>query len=222
MLKRSYSTYKNKNTSFSPELTIWTYLLKRTSDYLVAGILLFILCPFFLLITVLIALDSSGPIFFRQKRIGLGGKQFFVWKFRTMVENAENLQPTLEDNNEVDGGVLFKIKHDPRITRIGKNLRHYSLDEFPQLFNVLLGQMSLIGPRPLPVRDVQRMPEQYQIRHSILPGITGLGQINGRSNCSSEEYLKWDNYYIRHWSLLLDLKILLKTIPSVLNKTGAF
>ena len=139
-----------------------------------------------------------------------------------MEQNAEKLQKELEDKNDVVGGVLFKIKHDPRITKIGKYLRHYSLDEIPQLFNVLLGEMSLIGPRPLPVRDVSKMPQCYNIRHSVLPGITGLGQINGRSNCSSEEYLNWDRYYIKNWSLLLDFKILINTIPSILTKTGAF
>lgn len=215
--------YCSDRSSYSlHQLKKYDYLVKRIFDYLVAGILLFLFCPLFITIIVFIVLDSPGPIFFRQTRIGLQGKKFKIWKFRTMEQNAEKLQKELEDKNDVAGGVLFKIKQDPRITKIGKYLRHYSLDEIPQLFNVLLGEMSLIGPRPLPVRDVSKMPQCYKIRHDVLPGITGLGQINGRSNCSSEEYLSWDIYYIKNWSLLLDFKILLDTIPSVLNKTGAF
>lgn len=219
MFRRPYAVYR---PSLSTKLTKWNYFLKRIFDFLGAGILLIFCFPLFIVIVPLITLDSPGRIFFKQTRIGLKGEKFVIWKFRTMKQNAEKLQSELEAKNEIVGGVLFKIKQDPRITRVGKYLRKYSLDEIPQLFNVLLGQMSLVGPRPLPVRDVEKMPSRYHVRHNVIPGITGLGQISGRSNCSSEEYLELDIYYIKNWSLRLDLKILLKTIPSILLKIGAF
>ncbi len=219
MFKRSHDIY---HPCLPTKLTKWNYLLKRVFDFLGAVILLTLCFPLFLVIVPLIVLDSPGTVFFKQTRIGLRGEKFVIWKFRTMKQNSEKTQSELEAKNEIAGGILFKIKHDPRITRVGKYLRKYSLDEIPQLFNVLLGQMSLVGPRPLPVRDVEKMPSMYYVRHSIVPGITGLGQISGRSNCSSEEYLEWDIYYIENWSLRLDLKILLKTIPSIFLKIGAF
>ena len=140
-----------------------------------------------------------------------------------MVVNAEKLQAGLEAKNEIKDGVLFKLKHDPRITRIGKFLRRYSLDELPQLFNVLLGEMSLVGPRPLPVRDVERFQTPHFIRQEVLPGITGLWQVSGRSNIDNfEDAVKLDITYIENWSLWLDLTILLKTVGVVLQKTGAY
>jgi lipopolysaccharide/colanic/teichoic acid biosynthesis glycosyltransferase len=139
-----------------------------------------------------------------------------------MVANASQLQKELEAKNEVKGGVLFKMKNDPRITRVGKFLRRYSLDELPQLINVVRGEMSLVGPRPLPLRDVERFSEHYLIRHEILPGITGLWQVCGRSNVTSEEVFDLDLTYIQHWSLALDFKILIQTIKAVLAKEGAY
>ena len=171
---------------------------------------------------------SPGPIFYRQYRVGLKGRRFQVWKFRTMVENAGELQKALEAQNEVKGGVLFKIKADPRITKIGKFLRDYSLDELPQLINVLQGQMSLVGPRPLPIRDyelsIQNAAEFSRdrfLRYEVLPGITGLWQVKGRATVESDEIFYWDMVYILQWSLALDLKILLQTVKVVLLKEGS-
>ena len=198
------------------------YFLKRVADYIMAIFLLSILWPIFIIIAIAIKFDSPGEVFFKQTRVGLNEKHFKIWKFRTMVRNSEHLQKNLEAQNEIKGGIIFKIKNDPRITRIGKFLRRFSLDEIPQLFNVLLGDMSLIGPRPLPLRDIEKMDSSLKIRHKIFPGITGLAQVNGRSQCSSDEFFYWDKLYVERWSLWLDLKIMLKTIPVVIRKKGAF
>jgi lipopolysaccharide/colanic/teichoic acid biosynthesis glycosyltransferase len=171
----------------------------------------------------MIKLDSPGSIFFRQKRVGLHGQEFKIWKFRTMVANAEKIQASLEEKNEIKDGIIFKMKDDPRITKLGKFLRLYSLDELPQLFNVLVGQMSLVGPRPLPIRDVQKFKTKHFIRQEVLPGITGLWQVSGRSNIENfEDAVKLDMDYIENWSIWLDLRILLQTVRVVLQKTGAY
>jgi lipopolysaccharide/colanic/teichoic acid biosynthesis glycosyltransferase len=176
-----------------------------------------------LIIALLIRIDSPGDVFYRQTRVGLKGNHFKVWKFRTMVQNASQLQQQLEARNEVDGGVLFKMKNDPRITRIGKILRKYSLDELPQIFNVLRGEMSLVGPRPLPVRDVQKFSHRHFIRQEVLPGITGLWQISGRSDIIDfEKVIDLDKTYMENWSLSLDLQIILQTIKVILDKKGAY
>ncbi|MBW4689882.1 MAG: sugar transferase [Komarekiella atlantica HA4396-MV6] len=199
------------------------FWVKRCFDVFCTIILLLLLSPLYLIIALLIKLDSPGPIFFRQNRIGLHCKQFKIWKFRTMNTNAEKLLETLEAKNEIKDGILFKLKDDPRITRIGKFLRLYSLDELPQLFNVLLGEMSLVGPRPHSIRDVERFQKNHYIRQEVLPGITGLWQVSGRSNIDNfEDGVKLDITYIENWSLWLDLKILLKTVKVVLQKTGAY
>jgi len=198
------------------------FRLKRTFD-VVGSLLILILfgCPM-LIIAMLIKLDSSGPILFKQTRIGLKGNKFQIWKFRTMIQNANFLQEQLENKNEFSGGILFKIKEDPRITKIGKYLRKWSLDELPQIFNILRGEMSLIGPRPLPERDVKRFTPEHYFRQEVLPGITGLWQVSGRSDTDSENMFYLDFEYIQNWSLTLDLKILLKTIRVVLNTKGAY
>jgi exopolysaccharide biosynthesis polyprenyl glycosylphosphotransferase len=198
------------------------FLSKRIFDLVFSLILLAILSLPMLAIALLIKLDSPGPIFYRQTRLGLKGTHFQVWKFRTMIQNANQLQQQLEAKNEVSGGVLFKIKADPRITKVGKFLRQYSLDELPQLFNVLRGEMSLVGPRPLPIRDTERFAPEHFFRQEVLPGITGLWQVSGRSNTDSENVFNLDFEYIQNWSLALDFKILLQTIAVVLNKTGAY
>ncbi|MGB5710603.1 MAG: sugar transferase, partial [Waterburya sp.] len=154
--------------------------------------------------------------------VGLKGHYFRVWKFRTMVENAHKLQRGLEAQNEIEGGILFKIREDPRITRVGRFLRRYSLDELPQLINVLRGEMSLVGPRPLPLRDVAKLSPYQLLRHEVLPGITGLWQVSGRSNTDSEEIFNLDFIYIQNWSLILDWQILLKTIQVVTSSKGAY
>lgn len=210
--KIDYPVFKRLNTYF---------VLKRLFDCTAATLLLSIFWPMLIVIAIAIKLDSPGGVFFRQTRIGLNGNSFQIWKFRTMVQNSEQLQKELEAQNEIEGGVIFKIKNDPRITGIGKFLRRFSIDEIPQLFNVVLGDMSLIGPRPLPLRDIEKMDPSLNIRHKVFPGITGLAQVNGRSQCSSDEFFHWDRLYVKNWSLWLDLKIMLKTIPVVITKKGA-
>ena len=205
----------------SPNLLKVKYFFKRIADYIIAFALAIALAPIMIAVAIAIKLDSPGPIFFKQTRVGLNGKYFEVWKFRSMISNSEELLKELEDKNEIKGGVVFKIKKDPRVTRVGKIIREYSIDEIPQLFNVLLGDMSLIGPRPLPLRDIEKMDVRHNIRHNLLPGITGLTQVSGRSECSSDEFFLWDEFYVTQWSLRLDLKILLKTLPAVITKSGA-
>lgn len=207
----------------APFLSRLDYGLKRWMDVLGALFGLIVLSPLFLGVAIAIKFSSSGPVFFRQERMGLHGKVFQMWKFRTMVTNAEALQAKLEQNNEIKDGVMFKIKEDPRITPIGRLLRSTSIDELPQLFNVLVGQMSLVGPRPLPLRDVERFDPWHHIRHQVLPGITGLWQISGRSDLDEfADAVRLDLYYIDNWSLNLDLEILVETVRIVLFGKGAY
>jgi len=206
-----------------PLLSGLDYRLKRWLDILGSLLGLIFLAPLFVGVAIGIKLSSPGPIFFCQERMGLHGKVFQMWKFRTMIPNAAHLQSHLEAQNEIKGGVMFKIKHDPRITAIGHFLRRTSLDELPQLFNVLLGQMSLVGPRPLPLRDVARFDTWHHIRHQVLPGITGLWQVSGRSDLDDfSDAVRLDLYYIDNWSLNLDLEILVETVRIVLFNRGAY
>ncbi|MBD2690450.1 sugar transferase [Anabaena catenula] len=199
------------------------FWIKRIFDVCFATLFLIFTFPVYLTIAIAIKLDSPGSVFYRQTRIGLHGKKFKVWKFRTMRPDADKLQKELEALNEVKDGIIFKIKDDPRITRVGKFLRRYSLDELPQLFNVVLGEMSLVGPRPLPIRDVDKFSERHFIRQEVLPGVTGMWQVSGRSDILDfEQIIKLDLRYIENWSLLLDFQILLKTVQVVLNKEGAY
>ncbi|MEL6927077.1 MAG: sugar transferase [Cyanobacteria bacterium J06600_6] len=198
------------------------FFSKRIFDIVVSSILLAIIGLPLLGIALLIKLDSPGSILYRQTRVGLKGNHFKICKFRTMVENASELQQKLEQQNEVQGGILFKIKDDPRITRIGKYLRRYSLDELPQLLNVLRGEMSLVGPRPLPVRDVAKFSQDHFFRQEVLPGITGLWQVSGRSDTGSDGVFNLDFEYIENWSLSLDFKILLQTVQVVFLAKGAY
>lgn len=207
----------------TPLLVGWDYRLKRWLDMVGALIGIIILMPVFVGIAIAIKCSSSGGIFFRQERIGLHGKAFKMWKFRTMVTNAAKMQSQLEAENQTSDGIMFKIKHDPRIIPIGHFLRQSSLDELPQLFNVLLGQMSLVGPRPLPVRDVAKMESWHQIRHQVLPGITGLWQISGRSDIDDfDDAARLDLYYIDNWSLNLDIDILIETVRVLFFSKGAY
>jgi exopolysaccharide biosynthesis polyprenyl glycosylphosphotransferase len=195
---------------------------KRLFDFIGALVLLSALSPLFFLVAFLIKLTSSGSIFFVQERLGLNKRLFKMYKFRSMTMDAEKLQPDLEKLNEASGPV-FKIKNDPRVTPIGAILRKTSLDELPQLINVLAGDMSLVGPRPLPVRDYQGFNEDWQRRRfSVRPGLTCLWQIQGRSSLSFDEWMKLDMQYIDQWSFWLDIKILLLTIPAVFKEKGAF
>ena len=200
----------------------WQLIAKRLIDICGSVVLLLGASPLLLLAAILIKLDSPGPIFFTQERVGLHKRRFKLIKFRTMADGAERQQELLEHLNEADGPV-FKIKEDPRITRLGKVLRRFSIDELPQLFNVLRGEMSLVGPRPLPVRDIERIAVQWHKRRlSMKPGVTCLWQVNGRSDVSYEHWVRMDLEYIDQWTLGLDLKILLKTIPAVLKGAGAY
>lgn len=197
-------------------------LVKEIIDTSLALICLLLLLPLFLIIIVTIKLSSKGPVFFLQNRLGMNKKLFKVIKFRTMIPNAEIKLKDIEHLNERKGEATFKIKNDPRVTPIGKILRKFSLDELPQLINVLKGDMSMVGPRPLPVRDYSNFQEDWQRRRfSVKPGITCLWQISGRDNIDFETWMELDNQYIDNWSILLDLKILLKTIPAVISGHGA-
>lgn len=196
-------------------------LVKRAFDIVGALAGLILLSPVMLVVAVAIKLTSHGPIIFVQERYGLNKRRFKMFKFRTMVQNAEALQSRLEDKNEAQGPV-FKMKDDPRVTSIGRFLRKTSIDELPQLINVLRGDMSLVGPRPLPERDVSRFMKSSLLRRfSVKPGLTCLWQVNGRSNTEFDHWIKQDLQYIDQWSLILDVAILLKTFPAVIKGRGA-
>jgi lipopolysaccharide/colanic/teichoic acid biosynthesis glycosyltransferase len=174
-----------------------------------------------LVVAILVKMTSPGPVFFRQTRVGLNKRQFTIYKFRTMVENAERLQEELLSMNEMTGPV-FKITKDPRITPLGRILRKTSIDELPQLVNVLKGDMSLVGPRAMSLRDYQRFDQDWQRRRfSVKPGITCLWQIRGRNSVPFQKWMELDMQYIDEWSLWLDLTILVRTVPAVLRGTGA-
>jgi exopolysaccharide biosynthesis polyprenyl glycosylphosphotransferase len=208
-------------TLYSGAMEGWPILAKRILDFSFSLLLLLILAPLFLITAVLIKITSAGPIFFVQERVGLNKRRFYLFKFRTMIREAEEKLAELEHLNEVSGPV-FKIKNDPRVTGLGKILRKTSIDELPQLFNVLKGDMSLVGPRPLPVRDYAGFDQDcLRRRFSVRPGITCLWQINGRSSIPFLKWMELDMEYIDQWSLSLDFKILAKTIPAVLKGSGA-
>ncbi len=199
----------------------WPIVVKRILDCTISSILITLLFPALPIVAILIKLTSPGPVLFTQKRLGLNKRHFNVYKFRTMVLDAEKRMREIEHLNEVSGPV-FKVKNDPRITPTGKFLRKTSIDELPQLFNVLKGDMSLVGPRPLPVRDYEGFNEDWQRRRfSVKPGITCLWQVRGRSSISFEKWMELDLQYIDKWSLWLDFLILMQTIPAVLRGSGA-
>jgi exopolysaccharide biosynthesis polyprenyl glycosylphosphotransferase len=197
------------------------FVIKRAFDILVATLLLVVLSPLLALIALAVTLSSRGPILYRSTRAGIGGAPFDCLKFRTMFVGADALQPDLERHNEASGA-LFKIRDDPRLTRVGRVLRRYSLDELPQLWNVLRGQMSLVGPRPLPQRDFERLEQWHMKRYLVLPGMTGLWQVSGRAELSFDDLVRLDFLYLERWSVFLDLTILVKTVPAVLWGRGAF
>lgn len=208
--------------TFSPNsFEGWPMICKRMLDVIVSLLLLILLAPVLLIVALLIKSDFSGPVFFVQDRVGLNKRRFRMYKFRTMVGDAEKKQSEVEWLNEADGPV-FKIKNDPRVTRLGKYLRKASIDELPQLLNVLKGNMSLVGPRPLDLRDYNGLDADWlRRRFSVRPGITCLWQVNGRSSVSFQKWMELDLQYIDHWSLWLDVKVIAKTIPAVLRGVGA-
>ena len=199
----------------------WRARAKRSFDVAVAAAGIAVTAPLWLVISALIKATSPGPVLFRQERVGQRGRRFFVYKFRTMVQNAEELLGDLADANEADGP-LFKLKADPRVTPLGRVLRKLSLDELPQLLNVLGGQMSLVGPRPALPGEVSQWSQDLFERLRVQPGITGMWQVNGRSDASFSEYQRWDLYYVDNWSIWRDLGILFKTVPVVLRGEGAY
>jgi exopolysaccharide biosynthesis polyprenyl glycosylphosphotransferase len=205
----------------TPEAS-WQSLVKQLTDLFGSFVLLIVLAPLFIVIAAAIKFTTPGAVFFRQKRSGLNGTPFTIYKFRTMGTNAEQLKHELEAMNEMSGPV-FKVTNDPRVTPIGKFLRKYSLDELPQLFNVLRGEMSLVGPRPLPVDEVRRFDNlAHRRRLSVKPGLTCLWQISGRNQISDfKEWVRLDLEYIDQWTIWLDLRILFLTLPAVLRGTGA-
>jgi exopolysaccharide biosynthesis polyprenyl glycosylphosphotransferase len=197
------------------------FVVKRTFDLVVAFCLLLVFSPLLAVIAALVRLSSRGPIIYRSYRPGIGGESFACLKFRTMHTDADERQNELESLNEASGP-LFKIRRDPRMTAVGRFLRRYSLDELPQLVNVLRGQMSIVGPRPLPQRDFDQLEDWHKKRYLVLPGITGLWQISGRSELDFDDLVRLDFLYLERWSVGLDLAIMLKTIPAVITRRGAF
>jgi exopolysaccharide biosynthesis polyprenyl glycosylphosphotransferase len=197
------------------------FAVKRTFDVLGALLLLLLFSPLLLSIALAVRLSSRGPVLYRSVRPGMGGLPFDCLKFRTMRDDAEATQEHLEPLNELDGA-LFKIRDDPRLTPVGRLLRRFSLDELPQLVNVVRGEMSLVGPRPLPLRDFERLEDWHRKRYLVLPGLTGLWQVSGRAELDFDDLVRLDFLYLERWSVALDLVILLKTIPAVLMRRGAF
>jgi lipopolysaccharide/colanic/teichoic acid biosynthesis glycosyltransferase len=195
--------------------------VKRAFDIAVSTGLIVLASPFWALIALAVKLDSSGPIFYRDRRIGLGQQEFGMFKFRSMYVDSNLRQAALEASNEASGP-LFKIKDDPRVTKIGGFLRRYSLDELPQVLNVLRGEMSLVGPRPLPLRDYVQLEDWHRKRYLVLPGMTGLWQVSGRIDLSFDDLVRLDFYYLENWSIWLDISILAKTLPAVAARRGAY
>jgi len=201
--------------------TLWPLIIKRAFDLVVSGALLVLLSPLFLLIALIVKFTSKGPVFFRQERCGLNGRRFTLYKFRTMIDDAESRINELLMKNEMKGPA-FKFAKDPRITRVGKFLRVSSIDELPQLWNVFVGDMSLVGPRPPLPAEVKKYEPWHRRRLSMRPGITCLWQVSGRNKITDfDEWAKLDLEYIDKWSLWLDAAILLKTVPVVLLGIGA-
>ncbi|MCS7246584.1 MAG: undecaprenyl-phosphate glucose phosphotransferase [Thermomicrobium sp.] len=199
----------------------WNWWIKRTMDLLIASTVLVLTAPLMLLIAIAIKLDSPGPVLFRQTRIGKGGKPFTLYKFRSMVDGAHKQQEALRRSTG-RSALLFKLRDDPRVTRVGRILRRTSLDELPQFFNVLKGEMSVVGPRPPVPEEVAEYQSWHLQRLLVTPGLTGLWQVNGRSDLSFDEMVRLDLYYVENWSPWLDLKVMLRTVPVVLTGRGAY
>jgi exopolysaccharide biosynthesis polyprenyl glycosylphosphotransferase len=204
-----------------PALAGWEWAVKRGFDIAVSSVVIVAGLPLWLAIAGAIKATSRGPVFYRDERIGLGQRSFGMMKFRTMYADAAERQATLEAANEASGP-LFKIKNDPRVTPVGGVLRRFSLDEMPQVLNVLWGDMSLVGPRPLPIRDYEQLQPWHRKRYLVLPGMTGLWQVSGRIDLSFDDLVRLDFYYIENWSIWLDISILAKTLPAVLARRGAY
>ncbi|WP_285319609.1 sugar transferase [Pseudarthrobacter sp. lyk4-40-TYG-27] len=205
----------------TPTLEGGQHIAKRLFDIAVSTFLLVLASPVMIIVGVLVKVGSRGPVLFRQERVGIGGKPFYMLKFRSMVVDAEQQISNLASQNE-GSGLLFKIRDDPRVTPVGRVIRRYSLDELPQLFNVLVGSMSLVGPRPPLPREVEAYERDVRRRLLVKPGLTGLWQVSGRSNLSWQDSVRLDLYYVENWSLAGDLVILLRTFRAVFHSTGAY
>jgi len=199
-----------------------SYLLKRLFDMVASAILMVLLLPVFLGVMLAIRLESPGPILFKQRRVGRWGQLFTMWKFRSMYIDAEERKAELMARNEMDGGVIFKMKDDPRVTKVGKFIRKTSIDELPQLWNVLIGEMSLVGPRPPVPAEVDQYSLSDRRRLDVIPGITCIWQVSGRSEIPFDQQVELDVQYIQSQSFWTDIKILLKTVPALLFGTGAY
>ena len=195
-------------------------VIKRIIDTVASFIGLILLSPLILIVSMLIKLESKGEVIFKQKRVGLNGKEFYMYKFRSMVINAEELKKQLESQNEMSGP-MFKIKDDPRITKVGKFIRKTSIDELPQLINVIKGDMSLVGPRPSLPKEVKKFEQWMMERLEVKPGLTCIWQISGRNNIGFEEWMKLDIKYVRERSFKLDMKLILKTVLVLLGDKNA-
>lgn len=205
----------------TPTLEGGQRVAKRLFDIVVSGTLIVLTAPIMMIVALAVATESRGPVFFRQIRVGIEGTHFNMLKFRSMVVDAEEKLAELSHRNE-GSGILFKIKNDPRITRVGRFLRKYSLDELPQLFNILAGSMSLVGPRPPLPREVEAYEQDVRRRLLVKPGLTGLWQVSGRSNLSWQDSVRLDLYYVENWSMAGDLIIILRTVRAVFHSTGAY
>jgi exopolysaccharide biosynthesis polyprenyl glycosylphosphotransferase len=231
-LLRRYSrvSYLNRHISLRLQIKrlLWlcvirgAYLIKRLIDMVAAILLLIVLTPLFVVIMSLIYISSPGPVFYKQTRVGRWGKLFTMWKFRSMYTDADARLKEIMAQNEMSGGVIFKMKNDPRIIPVGRFIRKASIDELPQLWNVLKGDMSLVGPRPALPSEVNQYSLEDRKRLEVIPGITCIWQVSGRSNIPFPQQVQLDVQYIQSQSILLDLKLLFKTIPAVLLSRGAY
>jgi exopolysaccharide biosynthesis polyprenyl glycosylphosphotransferase len=197
------------------------WAVKRAFDIVVSSAIIVLAAPAWAVFALAVKRDSPGPVFYRDRRVGLGEREFGMFKFRSMYVDANLRQAALEASNEASGP-LFKIKDDPRVTRAGRFMRRYSIDELPQVLNVLRGEMSLVGPRPLPLRDFVQLEDWHRKRYLVLPGMTGLWQVSGRIDLSFDDLVRLDFYYLENWSIWLDISILAKTLPAVLARRGAY
>ena len=212
--------YQINNSYVITEENKWYLISKRIIDILCSLGGLIILSPLLLIISILIKLESKGPIIFTQKRVGRNGDEFYMYKFRSMVINAEELKKRIEDKNEMTGP-MFKIKNDPRVTGVGKFIRKTSIDELPQLVNILKGEMSVVGPRPSLSKEVEQFEPWMKIRHSVKPGLTCYWQVSGRNSIQFEEWMKLDVKYVMEKSLFLDIKLIFKTFFVLLGDKNA-
>jgi len=216
------------HSSVNLKIVLWrltvkfSYFLKRSCDCLASAILILILIPIYICTAIAIYIESPGPVIFKQIRVGKDGRHFSFFKFRSMVMNAEKLKTDLQKENESKDGVIFKMKDDPRITKTGKFIRKFSIDELPQLFNVLIGDMSLVGPRPPVPKEVAEYTLEDRKRLHVIPGITCIWQVSGRSDIPFKEQVQLDKQYIKSKSFFKDIKLLFLTIPAVLTGKGAY